>query len=94
MSLSKNKKNNVYPSKPQFYYIKVGFKGSKLYRHVFVMSTAKYTKGAVQAVLMQFHILTVIKYFQTTSMALNGIQYITILYTRCFEVHYDIFSNQ
>ena len=26
MFLSKNKKNNVYPSKPQFYYIKVGFK--------------------------------------------------------------------
>ena len=29
MLLSKNKKNNVYPSKPQFYYIKVGFKGVK-----------------------------------------------------------------
>ena len=28
--LSKNKKNNVYPSKPQFYYIKVGFKGLKI----------------------------------------------------------------
>ena len=27
MFLSRNKKNNVYPSKPQFYYIKVGFKG-------------------------------------------------------------------
>ena len=26
---SRNKKNNVYPSKPQFYYIKVGFKGVK-----------------------------------------------------------------
>ena len=25
--LSKNKKNNVHPWKPQFYYIKVGFKG-------------------------------------------------------------------
>ena len=24
---SRNKKNNVYPCKPQFYYIKVGFKG-------------------------------------------------------------------
>ena len=35
--LSRNKKNNVYPCKLQFYYIKVGFKGSKLYRHVFVM---------------------------------------------------------
>ena len=30
MVLSKNKKNNVYPSKPQFYYIKVGFKGVKI----------------------------------------------------------------
>ena len=36
MFLSRNKKNNIY-SKPQFYYIKVGFKwrgeggGSKLY---------------------------------------------------------------
>ena len=30
MFLSRNKKNNVYPYKPQFYYIKVGFKGVKL----------------------------------------------------------------
>ena len=27
MFLSRNKKDNVYPCKPQFYYIKVGFKG-------------------------------------------------------------------
>ena len=27
MFSSKTKKNNVYPCKPQFYYIKVGFKG-------------------------------------------------------------------
>ena len=27
MFLSRNTKNNVYPCKPQFYYIKVGFKG-------------------------------------------------------------------
>ena len=27
MFLSGNKKNNIYPCKPQFYYIKVGFKG-------------------------------------------------------------------
>ena len=27
MFLSRNKKNNVYPYKPQFYYIKVGFNG-------------------------------------------------------------------
>ena len=27
MFLSRNKKNNVYLCKPQFYYVKVGFKG-------------------------------------------------------------------
>ena len=27
MFLSRNKKDSVYPCKPQFYYIKVGFKG-------------------------------------------------------------------
>ena len=37
MFMSRNKKNNEYPCKPQFYYIKVGFKGVKLYRQVFVM---------------------------------------------------------
>ena len=30
MFMSINKKNNVYPYKPQFYYIKVGFKGVKI----------------------------------------------------------------
>ena len=34
MFLSRNKKNNVYTCKPQFYHSKVGFKGSKLYRYV------------------------------------------------------------
>ena len=29
MFLSRNKKNNVHPCKPQFYYIKVRFKGVK-----------------------------------------------------------------
>ena len=29
MFLRRNNKNNVYPCKPQFYYIKVGFKGDK-----------------------------------------------------------------
>ena len=28
--ISAQKKNNVYPCKPQFYYIKVGFKGVKI----------------------------------------------------------------
>ena len=30
MFLSRNKKNNIYPCKPQFCYIKVGFKGVKI----------------------------------------------------------------
>ena len=30
MFSSRNKKNNVYPFKPQFHYIKVGFKGVKI----------------------------------------------------------------
>ena len=30
MLLSRNTKINVYPCKPQFYYIKVGFKGVKI----------------------------------------------------------------
>ena len=30
MFLSRNKKNNEYPCKPQFNYIKVGFKGVKI----------------------------------------------------------------
>ena len=30
MFLSRNKKNNVYPCKPQFYFIKVGLKGVKI----------------------------------------------------------------
>ena len=37
MFLSRNKKNNVYPCKSQFYYIKVGLRGSKLYGFVFLM---------------------------------------------------------
>ena len=30
MFLSRNKKNNVYPCKPQFYYLKVRLKGVKI----------------------------------------------------------------
>ena len=35
MFLSRNKKNNAYPCKPQFYYIKVGFKGVKIIQACF-----------------------------------------------------------
>ena len=37
MFLRRNKKNNLYPCKHQFYYIKAGLKGVNVYRHVFVM---------------------------------------------------------
>ena len=39
MFSSKNKKNNVYPSKPQFYYIKVGFKGVNIIKACFLDAT-------------------------------------------------------
>ena len=35
MFLRRNKKNNVYPCKLQFYYIKVGFKGGQNYIGMF-----------------------------------------------------------
>ena len=35
MFFSRNKRNNVYPCKPQFYYIKVGFKGVKIIQACF-----------------------------------------------------------
>ena len=35
MFFSRNKKNNVYPCKPQFYHIKVGFKGGQNYIGIF-----------------------------------------------------------
>ena len=35
MFLSRNQTNNVYPCKPQFYYIKVGFKGFKIIKACF-----------------------------------------------------------
>ena len=35
MFLSRNKKNNVYPYKPQFCYIKLGFKGVKIIKACF-----------------------------------------------------------
>ena len=35
MFLSRNKKNNIYPCKPQIYYIKVRFKGVKIIKACF-----------------------------------------------------------
>ena len=53
MFLSRNKKNNVYPCKPQFYYIKVGFKGSILYRYVFLMNFDNLGKGKLNEATYQ-----------------------------------------
>ena len=39
-----NKKNNVYHCKPQFYYIKMSLRESKVYRRVFVMSSKQYPR--------------------------------------------------
>ena len=35
MFLSRNKKNNGYPCKSQFYYVKVGFKGVQIIKACF-----------------------------------------------------------
>ena len=42
MFLSRNKKNYVYPCKPQFYYIKVGFNGFKIIQACFRDATTSY----------------------------------------------------
>ena len=48
MFLSRNKKNNVYPYKPQFYYIKLELKGVKIiqacFRDASIIDT--YSEGA------------------------------------------------
>ena len=54
MFLSRNKKINVYPCYPQFYYIKVGFKGSTLYRFVFSMKPC--IVGIHQTLLRHFKV--------------------------------------
>ena len=46
MFLSRNKKNNVYPCKPQFYYTKVGFKGGQHYIGMFLWCRENILSGA------------------------------------------------
>ena len=62
MILSRNKKNNVYPCKPQFYYIKVGFKGSTLYRRVFVMNKNVYDRLNSLSLSKSWQMLTILIY--------------------------------
>ena len=45
--LSRNKKDNVYPCKPQFYYIKVGFTGVKIMYSACFPDVKKYIKSRV-----------------------------------------------
>ena len=44
MFLSKNKKNNVYPCKPQFYYIKWGLRGQNYIGFVMHVSSRQHFK--------------------------------------------------
>ena len=48
-------KNNVYPCEPKFYYIKVGFKGSKLYMYIFVMNTTLKGEKIKSLFLLEAH---------------------------------------
>ena len=80
MFLSRNNKNNVYPWKPQFYYIKVGFKGSKLYRYVFVMSYRK-------SVLVLFYIPQSRLWRVQTQTGYQRTLSLIRIYTVCTELH-------
>ena len=64
---SKIRKIMSNPVKPQFYYIKVGFKGSKLYRHVLVMPPTKYKFSYSGKVT-----ITIQRHFQSTESRKGG----------------------
>ena len=59
--LSRNKKKIVYPSIPQFYYIKVGVKGVKLYRYVFVMVDRQLIFGTHYRTASEFYGIIITK---------------------------------
>ena len=50
--LEQKYENNVYPCKPQFYYIKWGVRGSKLHGHAIMMNTSSRFKTCVIALNM------------------------------------------
>ena len=56
MFLNINNSSNVYLFKPQFYYIKVGFKGYRLYTHVFVMPSYA-TESNLTGILVHYRIM-------------------------------------
>ena len=65
MVLSRNKKNNVYPCKPQFYFIKVGFKGVKIIQAFFrdgILSSA-WANAAETRLILLFSLENRVRYF-------------------------------
>ena len=55
MFLSRNKKNNVYPYKPQFYYIKVGFMGVKMIYACFRDEVPEHAQNAQIQIILRMH---------------------------------------
>ena len=51
MFLSRNKKNNVYPCKPQYYNIKVGFKGVKIIQACFRDDSERTISGISEKII-------------------------------------------
>ena len=68
MFLSRNKKNNVYICKPQFYYIKVGFKGVKILYVCFCdVSVPSFAFSLNLYFSLSSHILALLSLFLTYS---------------------------
>ena len=65
MFLSRNRKNNVYPCKPQFYYIKVGFKGGQYYIGVFSWWIAEMWAYSDQPLLSWYYFGFILVDYQT-----------------------------
>ena len=71
MILSRNKKYNVYPSKPQFYYLKVGFKGGQNYIGMFSWSVEYIYRRMVKNMTKTSFLLTLIMWFYTVCISLE-----------------------
>ena len=78
MFLSRNKKNNVYPYKPQFYYIEAGFKGVKIYRHVSVM--CDFICGVCFVII--FFLIS------PSFGALGGVWFVIVVFPRYLHLHF------
>ena len=77
MFLSRNKKkNNVYPCKPQFYYIKVGFKGVKIIKQCFRDGTINVSEVNIPRIVFRKIIQTIdikakLRMFRQTDKQMN-----------------------